>query len=99
MSFRAITAQKPSEEGPVLQHPISNATTMGLGCRAEFCPGRLPWGDGKRGHKTGTQGRGRELQDSEPDHPPKYPPPPRCNSYALVQATAGNGTVLIWYLI
>ena len=26
----------------------------------------------------------------------KYPP---CNSYALVQATAGVGTVLIWYLI
>ena len=27
-----------------------------------------------------------------------YPPPP-CNSYALVQATVGVGTVLIWYLI
>ena len=24
------------------------------------------------------------------------PPPPPCNSYALVQATAGGGTVLIW---
>ena len=28
-----------------------------------------------------------------------YPPPPLCNSYALVQATAGVGTVFIWYLI
>ena len=27
-----------------------------------------------------------------------YPPPP-CISYALVQATAGVGTVLIWYRI
>ena len=27
------------------------------------------------------------------------PPPPPCLSYALVQATAGVGTVLIWYLI
>ena len=27
------------------------------------------------------------------------PPPPLCNSYALVQATVGVGTVLIWYLI
>ena len=27
------------------------------------------------------------------------PPPPLCNSYALVQATAGVGTVFIWYLI
>ena len=27
------------------------------------------------------------------------PPPPPCISYALVQATAGVGTVLIWYLI
>ena len=27
------------------------------------------------------------------------PPPPVCNSYALVQATAGVGTVLIWGLI
>ena len=26
-------------------------------------------------------------------------PPPPCNSYALVQATVGVGTVLIWYLI
>ena len=26
-------------------------------------------------------------------------PPPPCISYALVQATAGVGTVLIWYLI
>ena len=25
--------------------------------------------------------------------------PPPCNSYALVQATVGVGTVLIWYLI
>ena len=24
---------------------------------------------------------------------------PLCNSYALVQATAGGGTVLMWYLI
>ena len=28
----------------------------------------------------------------------KYPPP-SCISYALVQATAGVGTVFIWYLI
>ena len=28
----------------------------------------------------------------------KVPPPP-CNSHALVQATVGVGTVLIWYLI
>ena len=28
-----------------------------------------------------------------------YPPPPLCNSYALVIATVGVGTVLIWYLI
>ena len=27
------------------------------------------------------------------------PPPPPCISYALVQATVGVGTVLIWYLI
>ena len=27
------------------------------------------------------------------------PPPPPCLSYALVQATVGVGTVLIWYLI
>ena len=27
-----------------------------------------------------------------------YPPPP-CNSHALVQGTAGVGTVLIWDLI
>ena len=27
------------------------------------------------------------------------PPPPACKSYALVQATAGVGTVLIWNLI
>ena len=27
------------------------------------------------------------------------PPPPPCKSYALVQATAVIGTVLIWYLI
>ena len=27
------------------------------------------------------------------------PPPPPCNSYALVIATVGVGTVLIWYLI
>ena len=26
-------------------------------------------------------------------------PPPPCLSYALVQATVGVGTVLIWYLI
>ena len=26
-------------------------------------------------------------------------PPPPCNSYALVIATVGVGTVLIWYLI
>ena len=26
-------------------------------------------------------------------------PPPLCISYALVQATGGVGTVLIWYLI
>ena len=31
-------------------------------------------------------------------HGPWYPPLP-CKSYALVQATAGVGTVLIWYLI
>ena len=30
--------------------------------------------------------------------PAQYPPPP-CNSYALVIATVGVGTVLIWYLI
>ena len=30
---------------------------------------------------------------------PSIPPPPPCISYALVQATAGVGTVLIWYLI
>ena len=29
---------------------------------------------------------------------PDSPPPP-CFSYALVQATVGVGTVLIWYLI
>ena len=29
----------------------------------------------------------------------EYPPPPPCLSYALVQATVGVGTVLIWYLI
>ena len=29
----------------------------------------------------------------------KYTPPPPCNSYALVIATVGVGTVLIWYLI
>ena len=29
---------------------------------------------------------------------PTYPLPP-CNSHALVQATVGAGTVLIWYLI
>ena len=28
-----------------------------------------------------------------------FPPPPLCNSYALVIATVGVGTVLIWYLI
>ena len=27
------------------------------------------------------------------------PPPLLCNSYAIVQATAGVGTVLIWYVI
>ena len=27
-----------------------------------------------------------------------YPPPPACISYALVQATVGVGTVLIWDL-
>ena len=27
------------------------------------------------------------------------PPPPLCNSYALVIATVSVGTVLIWYLI
>ena len=27
------------------------------------------------------------------------PPPPPCVSYALVQATSGMGTVLVWYLI
>ena len=31
--------------------------------------------------------------------PPPFVPPPPCNSYALVQATVGVGTVLIWYLI
>ena len=30
---------------------------------------------------------------------PFVPPPPPCNSYALVIATVGVGTVLIWYLI
>ena len=30
---------------------------------------------------------------------PRYPPPPPCISYALVQATVGVGTVLIWDLI
>ena len=28
-----------------------------------------------------------------------YPPPPPCISYALVEATVGVGTVLIWYRI
>ena len=47
----------------------------------------------------------------QPPPPPPPPPPPRatalcctppptpCNSRALVQATVGVGTVLIWYLI
>ena len=30
---------------------------------------------------------------------PNITPPPVCNSHALVQATAGVGTVLLWYLI
>ena len=29
----------------------------------------------------------------------QVPPPPLCNGYALVIATVGVGTVLIWYLI
>ena len=32
------------------------------------------------------------------EYPLLHTPPP-CNGYALVQATAGVGTVLIWYLI
>ena len=40
----------------------------------------------------------------QPEAPPSsssgsVPPPPLCISYALVQATVGVGTVLIWYLI
>ena len=30
---------------------------------------------------------------------PEYPPPPLCSGHALVQATVGVGTVLIWDLI
>ena len=49
------------------------------------------WGEG--GHEAGwcTQ-RGVHSKAN-------YPPPPLCNSYALVIATVGVGTVLIWYLI
>ena len=43
---------------------------------------------------------GRHLGVSRGEHPilSNLPPPP-CLSYALVQATVGVGTVLIWYLI
>ena len=33
------------------------------------------------------------------DCPPSLVPPPPCISYALVQATVGVGTLLIWDLI
>ena len=35
----------------------------------------------------------------EQDFSREHPHPPPCISYALVQATVGVGTVLIWYLI
>ena len=49
-----------------------------------------PWGHGAIGRNSPNQGC--------PCSQWIYPPPP-CISYALVRATAGVGTVLIWYLI
>ena len=40
----------------------------------------------------------KPQDDGSTQHTFTVPPPP-CISYALVQATAGVGTVLIWYLI
>jgi len=45
-----------------------------------------------------TEGRRLNVRAYAPGQQ-RLTPPPLCNSHALVQATVGVGTVLIWYLI